>query len=297
MAGQVKKLRLEIPSFSQSIVLPSFVKIGNPFDESEDVKEIDEGAFGSVYQMQLRDGQLKAVKVLEAGATHSERFTKALNEATISRQMQHPNIVKTHEVWYDGIRIFIVMELLTQLSKPFFPHSSLKSKIGMIQQLVSALIHMHSQGFLHIDIKPQNIGVKTDGQLCLFDFGESSKKSEHHSKCAGTVLFMAPEVVKYCQYSESSEMWAFICFLIEFLIGESAILSLFESIAGLGQIDVQLKIDLLTEPPIPAVFKEDKSLSGILMLQILERGLAIDAKARLTFSELEALLEELITLL
>ena len=224
MAGRVKKLRLEIPSFSQSIVLPLFVKIGNPFDESEDVKEIDEGAFGSVYQMQSRDGQLKAVKVLEAGATHSERYTKALNEATISRQMQHPNIVKTHEVWYDGIRIFIVMELLTQLSKPFFPHSSLKSKIGMIQQLVSALIHMHSQGFLHIDIKPQNIGVKTNGQLCLFDFGESSKKSEHHSKCAGTVLFMAPEVVKYCQYSESSEMWAFICFLIEFLIGESAIL-------------------------------------------------------------------------
>jgi serine/threonine protein kinase len=297
MAGQVKKLRLEIPSFSQSIVLPSFVKIGNPFDESEDVKEIDEGAFGSVYQMQLRDGQLKAVKVLEAGATHSERFTKALNEATISRQMQHPNIVKTHEVWYDGIRIFIVMELLTQLSKPFFPHSSLKSKIGMIQELVSALMHIHSKGFLHIDIKPQNIGVKTNGQLCLFDFGESSKKSEHHRKCVGTVLFMAPEVVKYCQYSESSEMWAFICFLIEFIIGESLILLLFESTAGLRQIDVQLKIDSLKEPPIPAVFKEDSSASGLLMLQILERGLAIEPKARLTFSELECLLQELITLL
>ena len=293
MAGQVKKLRLEIPSFSQSILLPSFVKIGNPFDESEDVKEIDEG----VYQMQSRDGQLKAVKVLEAGATHSERFTKALNEATFSSQMQHPNIVNTHEVWYDGIRIFIVMELLIQLSKPFFPDFNLKSKIGMIQQLVSALIHMHSQGFLHIDIKPQNIGVKTDGQLCLFDFGESCKKSEHHRKCVGTVLFMAPEVVKFCQYSESSEMWAFICFLIEFLIGESVILSLFESIAGLGQIDVQLKIDSLKEPPIPAVFKEDKSLSGILMLQILERGLAIEPKERLTFPVLECLLQELVTLL
>ena len=299
MASQVKNLRLEMPSFSQSIVLPSFVKIGNPFDESEDVKELGEGAFGSVYQMQSRDGQLKAVKVLEAGATHSDRFAKALNEATISRQMQHPHIVKTHHIWYDGIRIFIVMELLTPFSKPFFPDSSLKSKIGMIQQLVSALIHMHSQGFLHMDIKPQNIGVKPERQpqLCLFDFGESSKKSEHHRKCVGTVLFMAPEVVKYCQYSESSEMWAFICFLIEFIIGESLILLLFESTARLGQIDVQLKIDSLKEPPIPAVFKEDKSLSGLLMLQILEIGLAIDPKARLTFSELEALLEELVTLL
>ena len=247
--------------------------------------------------MQLRDGQLKAVKVLEAGATHSERFTKALNEATISRQMQHPNIVKTHEVWYDGIRIFIVMELLTQLSKPFLHHSSLKSKIAMIQPLIFALMHIHSKGFLHMDIKSQNIGVKTNGQLCLFDFGESSKKSEHHRKCVGTVLFMAPEVVKYCQYSESSEMWAFICFLIEFIIGESLILLLFESTAGLRQIDVQLKIDSLKEPPIPAVFKEDSSASGLLMLQILERGLAIEPKERLTFSELECLLQELITLL
>jgi serine/threonine protein kinase len=297
MTNQVKKIRLETPSFSQSIVLSSFVKKGNPFDEHEEIEELGEGAFGTVYQMKSSDGNIKAVKVLDAGETHCQRFAKALNEATISRQMQHPNIVKTHEVWYDGIRVFIVMEFVTTLSKPFFPELSTKSKIAMIQPLISALVHIHSKGFLHMDIKSQNIGLKTNGQLCLFDFGESKKKSEHHRKCVGTILFMAPEVVKICQYSESSEMWAFICFLVEFLIGESLILLLFESTAGLRQIDVQLKIDSLKEPPIPAVFKEDKSLSGALMLQILERGLAIEPKERLTFPELECLLQELLIIL
>jgi serine/threonine protein kinase len=107
---------------------------------------------------------------------------------------------------------------------------------------------------------------------------------------------MAPEVLKSSEYSDKSEIWALMSFLIEILTGKVMILHFF--LAGNASIVVvQSKIDSLTEPPIPAVFKTDKSRSGLLLLQILRRGLAIAPKERLTFPELEALLLELLTIL
>ena len=96
-------------------------------------------------------------------------------------------------------------------------------------------------------------------------------------------------------------MWASISFLIELLTGKPMILHFFDGPLGsIKALHVQLKIDEFREkkePPIPEVFKTDKSPSGILLLQILRRGLVIDPAERLTFPELEALLQELIDLL
>jgi hypothetical protein len=84
-------------------------------------------------------------------------------------------------------------------------------------------------------------------------------------------------------------------FLIEMLTGKPMILHLFgDEIIRLSTYLIQCKIDKLTEPPIPEVFKTDKSPTGILLLQILRRGLALDPEARLTFSELQALLQQLL---
>jgi hypothetical protein len=87
-------------------------------------------------------------------------------------------------------------------------------------------------------------------------------------------------------------------YLVELLTGKSMILGLFDGpLNSIAAIHVQLKIDSLTEPPIPEVFKTDKSRNGILLLEILRRGLAIAPEERLTLPELEELLLELIALL
>jgi hypothetical protein len=85
-------------------------------------------------------------------------------------------------------------------------------------------------------------------------------------------------------------------FLIEIHTEKPMILHLFEcDIASVPQLPIECKIRELKEPQIPAVFREDTSPSGQLMLHILQRGLAIDPTERLTLSELEVLLQELIT--
>lgn len=298
-----KRLKLDLSSDAisdrTSFALPDFVEHGDPFDKCSQVDHEDSGAHGSVYQVVFRNGTVKAVKVVDAGSCQTAKILKALNEAEIGLRIDHPNILPIQQVWYDGTRFFLVMDLVEPLTKENLSQS-FKDRIALFQQLVSAVAHLYSQGILHRDIKIANTGLKLgeDGKLVLFDFGEACKTSDYYTECPGTVLNMSPEVVKFSNFSDRSEIWALMCYLIELLTGRSMILGLFDGALGsISIIHVQLKIDSLTEPPIPAVFKADESPAGILLLQILRRGLAIDPAERLTFPELEALLQKLIDLL
>ena len=299
-------------SQSDKCMLPQFVERGNPFDQYMDIEEVGWGPFSSVYQAKSRsDGTFKAIKVVNVAPFESSKIRKALNEAKIGHQIDHPNILQIQRVWYDGTQFFFIMDLVEPLTvsrpDPALP-ISLKDQIDkliLFQQLVLAVENLNSKGFLHRDIKVQNTGLRQgkDGalHLVLFDFGEACKKSGHYSDCPGTAIHMAPEVLNSSQYSDRSEMWASMSFLIEILTGKPMILHSFSGALGsVATIHVQLKIDKFREkkePPIPAVFKADESPAGILLLQILRRGLAIDPSERLTFPELEALLQELIALL
>ena len=310
MAGRGLKLDFSSIGKSQSdeLVLPPFVRRGDPLDECIKVNETGWGAFGSVYQVEYRDGTFKAIKVVNAASFESPKIQKGLIEGEIGLQMKHPHLLSIDEVWYDGSRFFFVMDLVEPLTvsipDPALPEllKDQKDKLVLFCQLVSAVDHLISKGFLHRDIKVQNTGIMhgKDGkpQLVLFDYGEGCKKSDHYSDCPGTVLNMAPEVVDHSEFSDHSEMWALMCYLVELLMGKPMILHFFDGPLGsINALHVQLKIDSLKEPPIPEVFKTDKSPSGILLLQILRRGLAIDPAERLTFPELEALLQKLIALL
>jgi len=308
-----KRLKLDFSSIrtSQELVLPPFVQKGDPLDKCIEVNETGWGAFGLVYQVKYRDGTIKAIKVVNAGPFETSKILKALIEAQIGLQMKHPHLLSIDEVWYDGSRFFFVMDLVEPLTvsipDPALPKSlkDQKEKLVLFCQLVSAVEHLISKGFLHRDIKVQNTGIMLgkDGklQLVLFDYGEGCKKSDHYSDCPGTALNMSPQVVDHSEFSDHSEMWALMCYLVELLTGKPMILHFFDGPLGsIKALHVQLKIDEFrkkNEPPIPEVFKTDKSRAGILLLQILRRGLAIDPAERLTFQELEALLQELIDLL
>jgi serine/threonine protein kinase len=282
------------------LVLRPFVRKGDPFDGYVDIEEVGLGAFGSVYQAKSRSGgNPKAIKVVNAGLCETDKILKALNEAQIGMQIDHPNILPIQHVWYDRTRFFFVMDLIEPLTATNLP-KSLKQKLALFQQLFSAVAHLYSEGILHRDIKFQNTGLKLgeDGKLVLFDFGEACEKSDNYRECVGTVLNMSPEVVNFSQYSDRSELWALMCYLIELLTGKPMILHFFDDpLVSIKALHVQLKIDSLKEPPIPEAFKTDKSPAGILLLQILRRGLAIAPEERLTFPELQELLQQLLELL
>ena len=307
------KLKLKIPGDLrdqlESFVLPPFVRRGDPFSLYSKIGQIGKGSSGSVFKVILPNGLFKAVKIVNAGPHQTIEILKALKEAEIGMQIKHPHLLSIDEVWYDGTRFLFVMDLvepLTVSSPDLALPFSLKDKkeiLNRFQHIVSAVLHLYSMNILHRDIKVQNCGIKVDEdgnqRLVLFDFGEAFEFSDDSSgDCVGTILHIAPEVLVNCQYSDKSEIWALISFLIEFLTGKPMIYYFVKTGSRFAvESKISKLLDPLSESPIPEVFKTDKSPAGILLLHILERGLAINPAERLTFPELERLLQELIALL
>ena len=171
---------------------------------------IGEGGMGSVYRgrhrapaMAQRQGGDVAVKVVHAHLLSkgdiAERFRR---EAEALALLDHPNIVKVHDVVEESGRTAIVME--------WVPGRALSAVIGketgpipwdraqaLVVPLLSAVAHAHSLGIVHRDLKPENIMVTPSGEIKLLDFGIARLgESRGRTKTGtgmGTVDYMAPE--------------------------------------------------------------------------------------------------------
>jgi serine/threonine protein kinase len=143
--------------------------------------------------------ELITVKVLSPEyATHVEMVERFLKESKIIGMTNHPNIVKLfgQGTWEGGL--YIAMEFIRGVSlKQFILQQSLslKRSVDIILQVAYALLHLHSHGVIHGDVKPENILITEDGEVKLIDFGIALLKGDaaRPTKIAGTPAYMAPE--------------------------------------------------------------------------------------------------------
>lgn len=178
---------------------------------------IDKGGMGEVYQAtdSVRSEEV-ALKVLLPGLDEEakERF---FNEALLSSQLSHQNIVNVYDVQQDGDLLFMCMELLKgenlrslikkkQQQKITFNESEV---IELISPLCDALHYAH-KNIIHRDIKPENIWLGDDGDVKLMDFGIARTFSDQQCvltrTVTGSVRYMAPEQLDGVNDSEIREI-------------------------------------------------------------------------------------------
>ena len=110
-----------------------------------------------------------------------ERFMgKFIKEARTISQLEHPNIIRIHDIFKENNTAYYVMEYIDgdSLSEKV-NHSGCLSEpeaVGYVKQVASALDFIHQRNINHLDIKPANIMVRrSDSKAILIDFGLSKQ--------------------------------------------------------------------------------------------------------------------------
>jgi tRNA A-37 threonylcarbamoyl transferase component Bud32 len=141
------------------------------------LEKLGQGGFGDVYLAEDTVlGNQVALKVLAAhylrNPTIVERFRQ---EARAAAQLQHPNIVRIHDLGQDQGLYYMAMDYLPgrPLAEVIADEGSLplERAAQLVAQIASALDHAHDQGLIHRDVKPENVIVGDDGHATLTDFG------------------------------------------------------------------------------------------------------------------------------
>ncbi|OMJ75714.1 hypothetical protein SteCoe_25089 [Stentor coeruleus] len=138
-------------------------------------------------------------------------------EVEILSALHHPNIIKIYETYQDLKYFYIVMQycgggtLLSRISSA--SRYSEKSAAIILDQMIRAVMYLHSKGICHRDIKPENFlfsSEKPNAKLKLIDFGVSQKFGKwmkNMKEMIGTIYYVAPEVIQG-NYDEKCDNWS-----------------------------------------------------------------------------------------
>jgi CRP-like cAMP-binding protein len=185
------------------------------------------GGMGVVYEARRDDGGGDvALKMLRHGLADDPRaVARFRREAELLRGLRHPGIVGVADLFIECRTLFLAMELCPGIDlrrvlsdRGGLPPDTARRVLG---QVASALRHAHGQGVVHLDIKPANVLVTTDGQLKLADFGLAALLGEECGPAGlvGTPRYMPPEQLAGGSVGPASDWYAFGCMGYELLAG------------------------------------------------------------------------------
>ncbi|KAF7013953.1 unnamed protein product [Triticum aestivum] len=212
-------------------------------------RTIGEGTFAKVrFAKDTESGDPVAIKILDKAKVHKHGLVEQIRrEICTMKLIQHPNVVRLHEVMGSKARIFIVLEYVTggELHDIIAARGSLKEDEARryFQQLINAVDYCHSRGVYHRDLKLENLLLDTAGNLKVSDFGLSAISEQAkadgllHTTC-GTPNYVAPEVIQDKGYNGAlADLWSCGVILFVMLAGylpfeDDNVSALYKKISG-----------------------------------------------------------------
>lgn len=192
------------------------------------------GGMGQVYL--ARDTAMHRTVAIKVVDPRRQRPCDLVREARLAASLDHPSICAIHGVDYLGEEPVLVMEHVkgVPLSKVIRGRRpiSVATALDFARQIVSAIAHAHARGVVHGDLKSSNVMVGPRGHVTILDFGLAVRcggaapgdgmettQASPATGAAGTVPYMAPEIIRGEAPTVASDIWALGVLLFEMLSG------------------------------------------------------------------------------
>lgn len=179
------------------------------------IEKIGVGAESSIYRARsMRSGKDYAVKYVKVAKPEDTAYVDLLKtEHAIGTAVEHPVIRQVYELRLLRQRLRLRGAILFMEFVDGMPMSAkefdkpLAELLGLFSQVALGLQAMHHAGFVHADLKPNNILVTPENQVKLIDFGQSSRMREAKPRVQGTIDYIAPEQVSRGVLDERTDVF------------------------------------------------------------------------------------------
>jgi hypothetical protein len=264
---QLQALRRSHPDFAQRYRFGSVIIRGHRC-----IKQVGSGGMCKIYLAESeRAGTLVVLKVFSQVPDVSERFVgfdRFLQEYEIVAGLKHQNIVRIYDLGVADDHAYIAMEhfpagdLRQRMKAPLSPAVALH----YLEQIASALDAIHEVGVLHRDLKPANVMLRTDGSLCLIDFGlakanETDVGLTGTREIFGTPYYMSPEQGHAELIDARSDLYSLGVVYYEMLTGR-------KPYTGASAMEVIYKHKRADLPPIAPEFASYEALLRRLLAKL-----------------------------
>jgi serine/threonine protein kinase len=197
-------------------------------DDFDWIRLIGRGHFGAVHLARHRlSGRLFAIKTMSKQTIPDyQQIEQTLTERSLLLQITHPFLVSAHLTFQAETSVFLVLDYIPGgelFSRLKAEHTFRESRARLYSaEILLALGHLHSLGFVYRDLKPENILIDDRGHIRLTDFGLAKSLglgNETTSTFCGTPEYLPPEMLRQQPYSKTVDWWELGCIIYEMFAG------------------------------------------------------------------------------
>ncbi|KAH7914478.1 kinase-like protein [Hygrophoropsis aurantiaca] len=206
-----------------------------------------------------------ALKIMDLDSLPLRSLSLLQRETQLMSLSKHPNVLRVRGSWIDGHKLYIAMRLMNRGSAADVMHygwpGGMEEEVVkcILKQALEGLNYLHTNGFIHRDVKAANLLIDDDGTVLLGDLGVAAplfddgvEPSSRHSSGAngvhvnfdsvfspskqlalplirpkmgkrksfvGTPCWMAPELIQGKRYDSKADIWSFAITAIELTQG------------------------------------------------------------------------------
>ncbi|RSN58085.1 Stk1 family PASTA domain-containing Ser/Thr kinase [Streptomyces sp. WAC 04229] len=186
------------------------------------------GGMATVYRaVDTRLDRVLALKVMHpALATDAGFVERFIREAKSVARLDHPNVVQVFDQGTDGAYVYLAMEYVPgcTVRDVLRERGALRPRaaLDILEPVLAALGAAHRAGFVHRDMKPENVLIGDDGRVKVADFGlvrSVDTVTSTTGAVLGTVSYLAPEQVEHGAADPRVDVYACGVVLYEMLTG------------------------------------------------------------------------------